>query len=254
MQRSQQLDAEKAKAAAEDIAKKAAKKAQVAAEKERENKRICLEYERMEHAKQRGAVTSITTPPKGKKTSNYVSGKPLLQKGDTVRVSSDYSPYKNSPGGDGIVTDVKGSGGKLTVDVQHDAIAAQKFEMKKNGGMNLCRGWRADSMGLSRDDPDFDTAIAVDYGAVASAAAMRKTLGMATLPATKDPLAIVNLAHAYGVERHHPKDAYDRLMMPQKADRAKSRGEEGKQEAKEKGKRGGARSEEGQISFCDRRL
>ena len=46
----------------------------------------------------------------------YVSGKPLLQKGDTVRVSSDYSPYKNSPGGDGIVTDVKGSGGKLTVD------------------------------------------------------------------------------------------------------------------------------------------
>ena len=69
--------------------------------------------------------------------------------------------------------------------------------MKKNGGMNLCRGWRADSMGLSRDDPDFDTAIAVDYGAVASAAAMRKTLGMATLPATKDPLAIVNLAHAY---------------------------------------------------------
>ena len=79
---------------------------------------------------QRGAVTSITTPPKGKKTSNYVSvsGKPLLQKGDTVRVSSDYSPYKNSPGGDGIVTDVKGSGGKLTVDVQCDAIAAQKFE------------------------------------------------------------------------------------------------------------------------------
>ena len=128
MQRSQQLDAEKAKAA-EDIAKKAAKKAQVAAEKERENKRICLEYERKEHAKQRGTVTSITTPPKGKKTSNYVSGKPLLQKGDTVRVSSDYSPYKNSPGGDGIVTDVKGSGGKLTVDVlQHDAIAAQKFE------------------------------------------------------------------------------------------------------------------------------
>ena len=92
MQRSQQLDAEKAKAA-EDIAKKAAKKAQVAAEKERENKRICLEYERKEHAKQRGTVTSITTPPKGKKTSNYVSGKPLLQKGDTVRVSSDYSPY-----------------------------------------------------------------------------------------------------------------------------------------------------------------
>ena len=53
-------------------------------------------------------------------------GKPLLQKGDTVRVSSD--SYKNSPGGDGIVTDVKGSGGKLTVDVQYDAIAAQKFE------------------------------------------------------------------------------------------------------------------------------
>ena len=80
MQRSQQLDAEKASKAAEDIAKKAAKKAQVAAEKERENKRICLEYERKEHAKQRGAVTSITTPPKGKKTSNYVSGKPPSSK------------------------------------------------------------------------------------------------------------------------------------------------------------------------------
>ena len=114
--------------------------------------------------------------------------------------------------------------------------------MKKNGGMNLCRGWRADSMGLSRDDPDFDTAIAVDYGAVASAAAMRKTLGMATLPATKDPLAIVNLAHAYGVERHHPKDAYDRLMMPQKAERrAEAKKESKKRKRKERGEEPGAK-------------
>ena len=120
-------DAAKAKAA-EGIVKKAAKKAQAAAEKELGNKRICLEYERKEHAKQRGTVTSVTTPPKPKKKTAYVSGAPLLQKGDAVRVSSDYSAYMNSPGGDGIVTDVNGSGGKLTVDVQYDNVAAQKFE------------------------------------------------------------------------------------------------------------------------------
>ena len=97
-------------------------------------------------------------------------------------------------------------------------------------------------MGLSRDDPDFDTAIAVDYGAVAYAAAMRKTHGMATLPATKDPLAIVNLAHAYGVERHHPKDAYDRLMMPQKAERrAEAKKESKKRKRKERGEEPGAK-------------
>ena len=79
MQRSQQLDAEKAKAA-EDIAKKAAKKAQVAAEKERENKRTCLEYERKEHAKQRGTVTSITTPPKGKKRATMCRANPSSKK------------------------------------------------------------------------------------------------------------------------------------------------------------------------------
>ena len=103
-------------------------------------------------------------------------------------------------------------------------------------------------MGLSRDDPDFDTAIAVDYGAVASAAAMRKTLGMATLPATKDPLATVNLAHAHGVERHHPKDAYDRLMMPQKAERRAEAKKESSKKRKRK-ERGGRSPERRGSNF-----
>ena len=121
-------------ARAEKAVRKSAKVAQLAAEKEYNNKRLCVEYEREERLKQ-SSNSALTTPSAKTIRTHLDSPFGEILQGSYVEITADLSPGKCSYGGKGHVIEKLGAGPKATFRVKYD----ESFGRHTEHGIPYCR-------------------------------------------------------------------------------------------------------------------